>query len=234
MKYALVCPRCGGKRIYAIKQASMPCCHDARQTRALTIAATGWNVLQPSMLSALLEARICDRCGLTELYTRNTDALAVMDELGLAQVRLLDGEHEAVSAPSGPPERAAAAARGCALDVLLVAGSEPAKALRQALEERAHRVVLAGSAETARQLGRDGARFDVAAIACDLDRERDGLALAEELLEAAVTRTVVTLLARSDIADAMRARDLGAFVRLGKPDTRERFLEAVERREADP
>jgi DNA-binding NtrC family response regulator len=82
-------------------------------------------------------------------------------------------------------------------------------------------------------MGRDGARFDVAATACNLERECDGLTLADDRRAVGAATRVVVLLARSDIGDAMRARDLGAFVRLGKPDTLERLLEAVERREAD-
>ena len=62
MKYALKCRSCGGEKIYAIKQASMPACHDARHARPLAIAATSRDLLQPSMLTALLEARVCDRC----------------------------------------------------------------------------------------------------------------------------------------------------------------------------
>ena len=63
---------------------------------------------------------------------------------------------------------------------------------------------------------------------CLVPRGPPRIVRADELLEAELIGHVVVL-ARSDIADAMRARDLGTFVRLDKPDTSDRLLAAVER-----
>lgn len=89
-----------------------------------------------------------------------------------------------------------------------------------------HCVATATSAEGAHGIVDCGARFDVAVIACDLEEPRGGIQLARALARTS-DRFVITL-ARSNVDDAMAAREVGDFVRKVATDFLERVVAAVE------